>query len=178
MTTTYFANILLSNDLLTGRMKGPTRKKGDWYHSVAVFSNKSIYDLDVGDNTLCWVVHFYGDTGSPVLSSFKSVIKCDKIHNNKKIYCLDAWKYSFGVIGDIRTENGYEQGYGVTSMSVDVIIFSACGKWGDNKIPYAHQKNESYNCVGFVDDILCWAKDMKWNKRVDDCHAKYGLYIE
>lgn len=175
----HFANILLSNDLLTGRMNVPTRKKGDWYHSVAVFCNKSIYDLIIDDGDVdCTVAHFYGNNGLPVFSFFKTTIKCIGTHKSRKLYCLDAWKDSFAVIGDIRTEKGYEPGYGKTSMDIDIILCSAYGKWGDEQIPYAHQRNESYNCVGFVDDILCWVKDMKWNKRIEDCHAKYGLYID
>ena len=61
---TYFANILLTNDIPMGRMHLPKRKKGDWYHSIAVFSNKSIADLPIGSSPIeCVVLHFFGHKG-------------------------------------------------------------------------------------------------------------------
>jgi hypothetical protein len=39
-----------------------------------------------------------------------------------------------------------------------------------------HKRNESYNCVAFVDDILVCAIKGDWNKRINIMHKKYGLY--
>ena len=173
----HYANILLTNDRPIGRMNGPTRKKGDWYHAISVFANSSIADLPIGQQIQCTVIHFYGQKGSPVLSTFETFIKCDSEHRGRKLYILSSWSYSVGVIGAIKTLNGYSQGYGQSDRQIDDIIISAFNKWGYDKIPYSHQRNESYNCVAFVDDILEWANKGYWSKRIEDMHEKHGLFI-
>ena len=176
--TVYFANILLSSDYPMNRMHSPTRKKGDWFHSISVFAHENINDLPVyGRPVDCVVMHFFGRAGSPVLETINTTIKCIKTHIGKKLYTVDAWGDAVGVIGDIRTENGYESGHGNTLTSIDNIKSAAIKKWGNDKIPYSHQRNESYNCVGFSDDILVWAEKNIWNKRIENMHNKYGLYI-
>jgi hypothetical protein len=175
---THFANILMTDDHPMGRMHAPKRKKGDWYHSIAVFSNESIEDLPIGGNMIeCVIIHFFGNTGSPVLSYLDSNIQCVKKHMGKKLYEIEAWAGSTCVIGDIRTEEGYENGYGSSNMSIPEIITVALGKWGNNKIPYTHQRNESYNCVAFVDDILHWSATCSWNPRIVNMHAKHMLCL-
>ena len=176
-STLHFANILLTHEQPFGRMNGPTRKKGDWFHSISVFANTSIVDLTIGVTTPCTVIHFYGEKGSPILDTFETYIKCYKEHRGRKLFNISAWSNSVGVIGDIRTLDGYNSGYGHCNRSIENIISSAFDKWGYNKIPYAHQKNESYNCVAFVDDILVWAKKGYWNDRIESMHNHYGLYI-
>jgi hypothetical protein len=176
---THFANILLTKDIPMGRMHAPKRKKGDWYHSISVFANENIDELPVGSNPIeCFVIHFFGHKGSPVLSKLRTTIKCVRKHVGKKMYVLSAWGASLGVIGDIRTCKGYEKGFGSSSTPIDKIISVAFQKWGYEQIPYAHQRNESYNCVAFVDDILVWAATNQWNKRIIDMHSRHGLYIE
>ena len=43
--TLFYYNILLSHEYPIGRMKGPTRKKGDWFHSISVFSSVDINSI-------------------------------------------------------------------------------------------------------------------------------------
>lgn len=161
-----------------GRMHAPKRRKGDWYHSISVFANESIDELPVGGTPVkCVIIHFFGEFGSPVLSYLESTIKCTKIHMGKKLYMIDAYRTSTCVIGDIRTNNGYECGHGSSSLKIVDIISIALNKWGNEKIPYAHQRNESYNCVAFVDDILHWASHQKWNPRIEDMHKKHMLVL-
>lgn len=175
---THFANILMTNDYPLGRMHAPKRKKGDWYHSIAVFATKSIDDLPIGGSPIeCVIVHFFGENGSPVLSFLSSDIRCVRQHMGKKLYEITAWSGSTCVIGDIRTDNGYERGCGSSDMTIDEIVTIAIDKWGNNKIPYAHQRNESYNCVAFVDDILHWSSTRMWNPRIVNMHEKHGLYV-
>jgi hypothetical protein len=175
---THFANILMTNDHPMGRIHAPKRKKGDWYHSISVFAHESIDELPVGGSPVdCVIIHFFGEDGSPVLSYLSSTIKCTKTHIGKKLYEIDAWSTSTCVIGDIRTNNGYECGHGSSIMTIVEIVTAAINKWGDEKIPYTHQRNESYNCVAFVDDILHWASHQKWNPRIVDMHAKHGLCL-
>ena len=176
--TTHFANILMTNDYPMGRMHAPKRKKGDWFHSVSVFSRKSINELPVGGPPVnCIIIHFFGDNGSPVLNYLDSTIKCIKMHKGKKLYVIDAWSTSVCVIGDIRTNEGYECGYGYSNLTITEIVFAAINKWGNEKIPYSHQRNESYNCVAFVDDILYWASRQTWNPRIIDMHKKHRLCL-
>lgn len=175
---THFANILLTDDHPMGRMNAPKRKKGDWYHSIGVFANKSIVGLPIGSKPIdCTVIHFFGHRGSPVLSRLRTKIRCIKKHMGEKLYILSAWDTSVGVIGDIRTDNGYENGAGACDIPIQQIESTAFEKWGNEKIPYAHQRNESYNCVAFVDDILVWASTGRWNPRIIDMHAHHKLYI-
>ena len=179
MVITHFANILLSNDFPMGRAGSATRKKGDWYHSIAVFTDSNIFDIQIGEYPVkCKIIHFYGEKGSPVLSVINSKISCMKEHKGKKLYKIHCWSSSYGVIGDVRTHNGFEPGYGNTTKSISEIIIAAYEKWGNDKIPYAHQHNEAYNCVGFVDDILSWAENDYWNLRIEKMHIKYGLYVD
>ena len=173
----HYANILLTDDHPIGRMNGPTRKKGDWYHSISVFSNTSIVDLTIGSKIPCTVIHFYGKKGSPVLSTFETYITCHREHRERKLYIVSAWSDSIGVIGDIRTMDGYNPGHGECNRTINNIIISAFKKWGYEQIPYTHQRNESYNCVGFVDDILVWANTGQWNERKEIMHNHHGLYI-
>jgi hypothetical protein len=179
MTFPFFANILLSADFPMGRSKGTSRKKADWFHSISVFTEKSIYDMNmVSEPQKCTIIHFFGSAGSPVLQVTKSKIWCYNIHQGQKLYKIKQWgDSSYGKIGDVRTSIGYEPGYGRATTSIDNIIYASNKKWGNQKIPYAHQRNESYNCVAFVDDILSWAKNQKWNKRIKVNHLKYGLYL-
>jgi hypothetical protein len=176
--TVYFANILLSLDNPMGRMLAPRRKKGDWFHSISVFSSEDINNLPIGGQFVkCSIIHFFGHNGNPVLDITNTSIRCVRNHMGKKLYNVSEWSDSVAVIGDIRTSNGYECGHGSTEISFKDIKHAAIGKWGIEKIPYVHQRNESYNCVAFSDDILVWAKTKKWNKRIDDMHEKHGLYI-
>lgn len=178
MTTTYFANILLTEDHPMGRMMPPKRKKGDWFHSISVFTHKDINNLKVKSKAIpCTVIHFFGSNGSPVLSVLETSIRCYKIHQGTKLYSVGVWNNSAAVIGDIRTMDGYKEGYGKSNLTIFEIVTAAVNKWGNEKIPYAHQKNESYNCVAFVDDILTWAATKKWNSRIEKMHEKYGLYL-
>jgi hypothetical protein len=159
-------------------MHSPKRKKGDWFHSISVFSHTNINDLPVGGNMVnCTVIHFFGRKGGPVLDMTNTTIRCVKKHIGKNLYTVAAWSDSVAVIGDIRTANGYEPGYGSTYVSINDIKSAAIGKWGDDKVPYAHQRNESYNCVAFVDDILVWAVKKRWNYRIESMHTKYGLHM-
>ena len=177
-TTQFFANILLSNHFPPGRMNVSTRKKGDWFHSISVFTNADIDALPVGGPSIkCFVIHFFGHKGGPVLDMTNTSIRCVKKHMGKKLYNVAVWGNSVAVIGDIRTENGYEPGHGSTNLSINEIKAAAIGKWGNEKIAYAHQRNESYNCVAFSDDILVWAAKKRWNQRIEEMHNKYGLYI-
>ena len=178
-TTQFFANILLSNHFPPGRMNVSTRKKGDWYHSISVFTTTDINTLSPGGRAInCTILHFYGQNGAPVLEKITSKISCIGTHKGKNLYKISAWPESCAVIGDVRTSDGYKNGYGKTSKSIKNITTAAFDKWGDNKIPYAHQRNESYNCVAFVDDILSWTEKDCWNERIKVMHEKYGLYIE
>ena len=173
---TYFANMLLSKDFPMGRMSTPTRKKGDWFHSIAIFCNQNISELPVkGKMIKCTIIHFYGSSGTPVLSLCEAHIKCSSIHKGKKVYSIDLWDDSFAVIGDIKTNNGYEIGHGSSTIVINDIIDIAFNKWGYEQIPYTHQKRESYNCVAFVDDILHICKYHTWNPRIFDMHSKYQL---
>jgi len=157
-------------------MKCPERKKGDWFHSIALFCSVDIYHIK--DNYVsCSIIHFYGKKGSPVLSNISSKIKCVGMHNFKKIFVLECFPNSFAVIGDIRTSLGYEPGFGKCDMKFDDIVKIAFKKWGYEQIPYAHQRNESYNCVAFVDDILIMVRDGIWNKRIIDMHEKHRLVL-
>ena len=176
--TIYFANILLTEDHPMGRSRGPTRKNSGWYHSISVFAHTSISDLPVGGKPVyCKVIHFHGHSGGPVLESFDTYIQCVKNHIGKNIYVVSAWNNSIGVIGDIKTLEGYQAGNGQTKTPINNIVSAAIKKWGDDKIPYAHQRNEAYNCVGFVDDILVWSATGCWNNRIDAMHKKHCLYI-
>lgn len=178
MSKTHFANILMTNDHPMGRMHAPKRKKGDWFHSIAVFANESINDLPIGGHPIdCIIVHFFGDTGSPVLSYLESTIRCTRKHMGTKLYNIEAWNGSTCVIGDIRTDTGYKPGYGSSEMAIPDIVRIAVDKWGDNKIPYAHQRNEAYNCVSFVDDILHWSVTCEWNPRIVNMHEKHMLCV-
>ncbi len=179
MTILFFANILLSNHFPMGRMNVSTRKKGDWYHSISVFTKKNINTLSFKEKPIkCTILHFYGENGAPVLAKIESKISCIGTHKGNNLYKISAWPESCAVIGDVRFSDGYKKGYGNTTKSIKSIIDAAFGKWGDNKIPYAHQRSESYNCVAFVDDILSWVEKDCWNERIEKMHAKYGLYIE
>ena len=173
---THFANILLTDDHPMGRMHGPTRKKGNWYHSISVFANTSIADLPLNKQISCTVIHFYGRRGGPVLETFVTKIRCYKEHMGKKLYNVTAWKESVGVIGDIRTLDGYHSGNGECNTPIKKIVTDAFSKWGSDKIPYTHQREESYNCVAFVDDILEWASKGHWNDRIIARQEKHGLY--
>ena len=174
---THFANILLTHDQLIGRMRGPTRKKGDWFHSISVFTKESVADIAVGKKIPCTVIHFYGVDGSPVLDTLDTFIKCTRVHLGKKVYVVSSWSDDIGVIGEIRTLDGYKFGCGQCNNTINSIISAAFSKWGNNKIPYAHQKSESYNCVAFVDDIFEWCDSGNWNTRIESMHQKYGLFI-
>jgi hypothetical protein len=175
---TYFANILLTADHPMGRMHAPKRKKGDWFHSISVFSDTDINNLPTGGRAIpCTVLHFFGHKGSPVLSTVGTTIRCYRVHMGKKLYTVGAWSDSVAVIGDVRTENGYESGHGRSTMSINEVITASEDKWGNDRIPYAHQRNEAYNCVAFVDDILSWAETQTWNKRIEAMHEKHGLYM-
>ena len=173
----YFANILLSHELPMGRNKVPCRKKGDWFHSISVFSENEFPIDDNGKQNNCTIIHFFSENGSPVLEKINSKICFVKTHKNKSIYKIDCWPNSWGVIGDIRTETSYINGCGKTPMFMDKILSNAFDKWSHNKIPYAHQRSESYNCVAFVDDILYFSSNGIWNKRIENNHIKYGLYL-
>jgi hypothetical protein len=176
--TVYFANILMTSDHPMGRMHAPKRKKGDWFHSISVFAFEDINDLPVGGPRVkCDVLHFFGHKGSPVLDMTTTYIRCTRKHMGKKLYMVSAWDTSVAVIGDIRTENGYEPGHGNTGTSINEIKVAAIGKWGDDKVPYAHQMSEAYNCVAFSDDILVWAAKNRWNHRIEEMHEKHGLYM-
>lgn len=178
-TELFFANILLSNDFPMGRMKGPSRKKGDWYHSISVFTPKNFtQNNNPREFVPCTIIHFWAQNGSPVLATIKTKISFIRRHKGQKLYKIHCYPGSFGVIGHIRTEKGYITGFGNTNKKIKDIIKIAFSKWGYGKIPYAHQRNESYNCVGFVDDILIWTKNDHWNKRIEKLHKKYGLYID
>jgi hypothetical protein len=178
MTQTFFANILLFTDMPFGKQGVPTRKKKDWFHSISVLGKSSIYKMKIGDIIKkCMVIHFYGEKGGPVLDTTYTDIYCDRIHKGEKIYKLSSYEYSYGVIGDLRIDEDYEKGYGECNYSIDNIINIAYKKWGYEKIPYAHQKGEGYNCVAFVDDILSICKYGKWSKRIERVHDKYKLYI-
>ena len=174
---TFFANILLSHEFPIGRSSIHTRKKGDWYHSISVFANESIHELKDNCSLECTVIHFFGENGSPVLDTIQTTITCIGHHNGYKLYRVSRWPHSCAVIGDVRTLKGYEPGYGNCNIPIKDIISAAYGKWGYGKIPYAHQRNESYNCVGFVDDILSWSQFHHWSDRIENLHHKYGLYI-
>jgi hypothetical protein len=172
----FYYNILLSHEYPTGRMKCPSRKKGDWFHSIALFCPIDINTIK--DNYVsCSIIHFYGQKGSPVLCSIFSKLRCIGIHHNNKIFVLECFTNSFGVIGHIRTSLGYEEGFGKCDMKFDDIVKIAFEKWGYEQIPYAHQRNESYNCVAFVDDILIMVRDGIWNKRIIDMHEKHRLVL-
>jgi hypothetical protein len=172
----YYANILLTKDIPLGKMHGPKRKKGDWYHSISVFSQNSISDLSIGESIICTVIHFHGKNGGPVLENFETTIKCLRTHIDKKIYCISGLEDSIGVLGDIRTLKGYEKGWGECKIPISDIINASFDKWGKDEIPYSHQRNESYNCVAFVDDILIWVSTNRWNERIEKMHEHYGLY--
>jgi hypothetical protein len=176
--TVHFANILLSSYHPIGRMHIPNRKKGDWFHSISVFTSEDINCLPIGGQFVkCTVIHFFGHNGSPVLDMTDTTIRCVRNHMGKKLYNVSDWSNDVAVIGDIRTLNGYEPGYGSTETSINDIKSAAIGKWGNGKIPYTHQRNESYNCIAFSDDILVWATKNVWNPRIENMHEKYGLYI-
>ena len=61
------------------------------------------------------------------------------------------------------------------NKSLEDIHIAAYNKWGSNKIPYAHQRNEGYNCVGFVDDIIAFAVTGERSQRIKQVHLKYKL---
>lgn len=176
--STHFANMLLSKDFPLGRMHAPKRKKGDWFHSVAVFSNKNIHELTIGSTIYnCNIIHFHGNCGSPQLDFIYSDITCMSNHMGKKIYSISSWDDTFSVIGDVRTTEGYEKGYGSTNVKIRNIISVANEKWGKCVIPYSHQRSEAYNCVAFVDDILHWCLKGEWSERITKAHKVHGLYI-
>ena len=174
---THFANIILSHECPMGKEKVPSRKKGDWFHSICVLCNHIIFEMKKGDKFNCKIIHFFGEKGSPVLDQIDSKISYVKEHKGKTIYMIDCWPHSYGVIGDIRTEDGYKDGYGISYMSMNNVTKNAFSKWGNNKIPYTHQYSESYNCVAFVDDILYFLVNNTWNKRIESNHIKFGLYL-
>ena len=177
-TTTHFANMLLSSDFPMGRMHAPKRRKGDWFHSIAVFCDRSIANLPVGGEWVyAEVIHFCGSNGSPKLLTTQTSIKCVKKHMGKKLYTLNVWDDSFAVIGDVRTVDGYKDGFGSCDLPMSKIYAAATDKWGDNKIPYAHQRSEAYNCVAFVDDILHLCTTGVWSPRIVAAHELHGLYI-
>ena len=176
VSSTYFANILLTADHPMGRSHCTTRKKADWFHSISIFSSTSIVDLPIGETTKCTVIHFHGHNGGPVLETFETSIKCTKKHIGKKLYYIPEWSDSAAVIGDIKTLDGLHSGYGECNIPIKNIISTAFNKWGFDRIPYVHQRNESYNCVGFVDDILTWADKGYWNDRIESMHKKHGLF--
>jgi hypothetical protein len=173
----YVYNILLSKDFLMGKMSAPTRKKGDWYHSISVFTSNDIEKLNISEKIPCTIIHFFGRNGSPVLSKIESYISTTSVHRNVRLYNIDSWEYSLCVIGQVRTLNGYEKGTGKCSKSISNIIENAFEKWGDSKIPYAHQRNEGYNCVAFVDDIFSFSTTENWSDRISKVHNKYRLYM-
>lgn len=176
-STTFFSNILLSDNFLIGRAHAPKRKKGDWRHSIGIFTSMSILRLKKDEDIKCIILHFFGCKGGPVLEKTSSTIKYKKTHIGKRIYSLSYYEGSIGVMGEIRTVNGYEPSNGKSSLSCNQIIRMAKNKWGYEKIPYTHQKKESYNCVGFTDDILYMVKYGEWNPRIVANHIMYGLYV-
>lgn len=163
---TFYHHILLSEDFFTIKV---SRKKSNWFHSIVVLTNEKILDKLVN----CTILHFYGEKGSPVLE------KCmTKIRKNVDKYHISLWFDCYGVDEDIRVGNDeYESGCGVSELSCDDIIVLARSKWGDCKIPYAHQRKESYNCIGFSDDLIHMLKYGKWNGRIETNHRKYMLTL-
>lgn len=174
----FFANILLTTEYPLGRMHPPSRPKADWYHSISVFTEKNINDLEKGEEIACNIIHFYGVKGGPVLDISESKIKYHSTKHGKKLFVLDCYKHSYGVIGVIKTKTKSKPGFGKAILTHDEIKELAELKWGGEKIPYAHNRKESYNCVGFTDDILHMAKHGWWNKRVEENQKKFGLYVE
>ena len=172
--TLHFANIILSSDFPMGRMKPATRKKGDWFHSISLFSETDF--TKSSDQIDCGVIHFHGERGSPVLESLTTTIHRYGSHKGVDLYTIGAWKSAYGVVGDIRTLDGYENGYGATeAFTFYELVHHAFTKWGYSRIPYAHQRNESYNCVAFVDDIINVAKTGGWSPRIEKMHEKHRL---
>lgn len=179
MVKLFFANILLSNHFPMGRMNISTRKKKDWYHSISVFTSQDITKMSIGGKLIeCTILQFYGKNGAPILKKSIAKISCVGEHKNHKLYNISCRLGSCAVIGDLRTLDGYTAGHGMTTKTIENITDAAFDKWGNGKIPYVHQRNESYNCVAFIDDILSWVKEDIWSPRIEKLHEKYGLYVE
>lgn len=171
----FYANILLSNDCPLGKKHAHNRKKGDYFHSIAVFTNQNIKDMKIGETTNCFVIHFHGENGHPVLDEHKTTVTYFKQHFKDKIYTFGSYEGSYGIIGDIKTKEGYEEGYGCILLTPKNISKLSFDKWGHGQIPYSHNRNESYNCVAFVDDILHRVKYGVWNSRIEQMHEKHRL---
>jgi hypothetical protein len=169
----YFANILISNELASGRKKVPRRKGADWFHSIAVFTSCNIRFLR--KTIPCIIIHFYGIKGAPVLDVSHTYISYHSTHQKENIYILDSYKNCYASIGTILTENTEEDSVGFSVYEFDIINGLAQSKWGNNNIPYTHNRKESYNCAGFTDDILHMCKYGKWNDRIVNNHNNYRL---
>lgn len=167
--------MILSNDLPNGRCKLTNRKRGDWFHSVVVLTE---YDIPQnGDPIQCVIIHFHGEKGSPVLDKQKCNIYQAGIHIGVPFYCISLWSDSYAVVEKIRTDKKtYEEGYGQSDLTISQISTIAFEKWF-NKIPYIHQRDESYNCIAFSDDLLYFLKYKKWNPRIIENHKKHGLVL-
>ena len=173
----FYATILLSYERPHGREPLPNRRKGDWFHSVAVFANKSIPKMTNGSTQKCLVVHFFGENGGPVMEKSSMNITRDGTHKNKPVYVLSGYTGVYGFLGPVRSINGYIDVTGKFTKDFDRFLENVTEKWGNETIPYCHNRNESYNCVAFTDDVLYYCKYGVWNPRVVQNHEKYKLTV-
>jgi hypothetical protein len=171
----FYKHLLLSNDVPFERVIA-NRKRGDWFHSIVVLTEREIPEN--GDVIDCIVLHFHGENGSPVLETNQALISCKIAYKNRLIYRISLWVGICIFPEKIRTgNNSYEDGYGHTDLNLKKIIETVSDKWGKSKIPYIHRHKESYNCIGFSDDVIHFLRHGKWNPRIIENHAKYQLMV-
>jgi len=170
----FYKHIILSNDVPFGSIAN--RKKGNWFHSIVIFTKIEIPEN--GNSINCFILHFHGENGSPVLEANHSTISIQTKKRNRPIYSISSWFGTYGVCEKIRVSDKiYEDGNGYTDISVNTLVTAVFEKWGNSKIPYVHQHKESYNCIGFSDDVVHFIKYGKWNPRIVENHSKYQLLV-
>jgi len=161
----HLCNLLLTNNLPLG--KGTIqRKKGDWFHSIVVFSKPDITTLQAEMKIEIQYVHF---TNEGVSFNFSS-LQCLR----KNVFYVENFQ-SFAILGKIRCESALIDSIISTNLPLHHMISLAFQKWGNERIPYIHQYDESYNCIAFSDDLIYRIKFGEWNPRIVKNHAKYLL---
>jgi hypothetical protein len=171
----FYKHIILSNDDPFSSIAN--RKKGIWFHSIVVLTKQEIPEN--GDFLECFIMHFHGEKGGPIFESNYGTISMQMRIRKIPIYSISLWFGTYGVCEKIRIgDNSYEDGCGYIDMSIEKLVRAVFEKWGKSKIPYVHQHKESYNCIGFSDDVIYFIKYGKWNPRIVENHAKYQLISE
>lgn len=166
----YYGSILLSDETL-GRQQLPSRQKQNYQHAIVVITNKNFTTLDEKKEIPCTMIHFW----TVGLTIAKTTIQIRTKHHNQNIYMIGEYKSSFGVLGDIKSLDGYHGSFGSTYKTLTLIKQKATSKWGHNKIPYTHGRQQSYNCTGFVDDMITWLMFDTWSPRIEQAHKRYKL---